>query len=233
MKKQKSTQFLLRKDLYRIWFEFYKLACQSTNPEVRAAVKVSKRYYAAWGDVSNLTYDEWWKTHEHLFSEPTVKILHDPSERQTNASLLIEVPLNESSRVLMQRIKGIVDYELDGLAKVSSRKTKRKIVPTKSYIPTKGEGNYPEPKIDVLREVLTIYKNVYRQSPNLRGRKLLDKTHDYYRGRRLKKDIPHSIRNVKTAGEVTLSLRNLRRWITWAQRIELNTARGEFPGNYI
>jgi len=232
MKKPESSPFLLRKDLYRIWFEFYKLAYKSTNAEVQAAIKDSKRYYAAWGDVSNLTYDAWWKTHEHLFSEPTVKVLSDSSERQTNTSLLIEVPLNESSRVLMQRIKDIVDYELKTFSKVSSRKTKRKIFPTKSYIPSKGEGSYPEPKIKVLREILTIYKNVYRLYPNLRGRKLLDKTHDYYRSRQLKKDIPHSIRNVKTTSEVTLSLRNLRRWITWAQRIELNVARGEFPGEY-
>lgn len=232
MKKPIQSPFLLRKDLYRIWFEFYKLARQSTSTDVRLALKESRVYYAAWGDVLHLTYDNWWRTHQSLFAEPTVKVLSDSAERQTANSLLIEVPLNESSRVLLRRIKQILDYELGVGSKANSSRAKRKIVPTKSFIPTKGEGKYPEPKVDVLREVLTIYKHVYLSSPNLRGRKLLDKTHAYYKSRKVKKDIPYSLRHVDTASEVTLSLRNLRRWITWAQRIELNVARGEFPGKY-
>lgn len=232
MKKPKSNPFPWRKDLYRIWFEFYKLACVSKDPVIKEAIKRSQSFYASWGDVTEQSFDVWWRTHSQLFAEATVKVIDDMSQRQTDWSVVIEVPLNQSSRVLVERVKELIDFELKRQSKRSQRRTKKRVILTKSYTLTKGSENYSEPKVAVLREVLNIYKNVYRVSPSLRGMKLLNEVYNYYISRKRNQAIPASIANHKTKSERTLSLRNLRRWISWAQQIERNVAGGQFPGVY-
>lgn len=232
MRKPKDNPFVWRKDLYRIWFEFYKLAFVSRDPVIRDSVQKSKSFYAPWGDVREQSFDAWWRTHSHLFTEATVKVIDDMSQRQTDWSVVVEIPLNQSSRVLVSRVKEIIDFELKRQSQRLHKTPKKKVVLTKTFMPTRGAENYSEPKVAVLREVLNIYKNVYRPSPNLRGKKLLSEVHSYYNSRKVNKTIPASIANRRTASERTLSLRNLRRWISWARQIESNVARGEFPGIY-
>ena len=41
---------------YRLWFEFLKLALE-IQPD-----KVDKKFYAPWGDISKLTFNEWNQT---------------------------------------------------------------------------------------------------------------------------------------------------------------------------
>jgi hypothetical protein len=232
MSKPRDNPFPWRKDLYRIWFEFYKLACTSRDPVIRNSVQKSKSFYSSWGDVGEQSFDAWWRTHSHLFTEATVKVIDDISQRQTDWSVVVEIPLNQSSRVLVQKVKEIIDYELGRQSKRSQSRSKKKVIVTKNFVPTRGAESYSEPKVAVLREVLNIYKNVYRVSPSLRGKALLLRVHDYYKSRKVNQTIPASIANHKTESERTLSLRNLRRWISWAQKIEANAARGEFPGVY-
>jgi len=223
-----ANALLIKKDFYRIWYEFYQIACASPHYEIKELIKSSASKYALWGkpdDIVGLKFDKWWSIHSHLFTEVTVKKIASESERQTRESLLIEVPLNESTRNLTQKVKSIIDGEL---AKRSSTKRKRKTVLTSEFRLSENA----EPKIRVLREILNIYKNVYLKNPRLRGQQMLEAVHSYYLNRQRKKDIPVAIARKDTPAEIALSLRNLRRYIASAKSITVNVAMGEFPGKY-
>jgi hypothetical protein len=93
-----------------------------------------------------------------------------------------------------------------------------------------------EPKLDVLRERLTVYRDVYLKNPSAHGKKLLDAVEKHYQNRKDKRfaNIPSALilpRNAK-ATKVDRVLRNLRRYIADAKAIVLNVAGGEFPGKY-
>lgn len=49
------------------WFEFLRLAHQSTDPVVIANLKASASHYAPWGDYMNTSFTKWWSTHKELF----------------------------------------------------------------------------------------------------------------------------------------------------------------------
>jgi hypothetical protein len=49
------------------WFEFLRLAHESTDPVVIANLRVSKSIYEPWGDYRNTPFTKWWATHKHLF----------------------------------------------------------------------------------------------------------------------------------------------------------------------
>ena len=94
--------------------------------------------------------------------------------------------------------------------------------------------NNSEPKLLILKDVLNVYRDVYLKNSQLQGMVLLEKVHQYYLNRPRNKRIPNAINyfNLKSTKEKQRVTRNLRRWMQWAKQIELNVARGEFPGKY-
>lgn len=76
------------------------------------------------------------------------------------------------------------------------------------------EGNGD--KLLAVREMLTVYRDVYLKYPNLKGEKLLEQIHKYYEGRKNKRwaKIPTPL--MLTAGrrdpdDLARAMRNLRR----------------------
>ena len=94
-----------------------------------------------------------------------------------------------------------------------------------------SEGS--EPKLDAVREMLSVYRDVYLKNPQLRGEKLLQATHKYYLGRKNKRwaKVPMALM-YDTDGDKMRAMRNLRRYIQKAELVVLNVARGQFPGTY-
>jgi hypothetical protein len=216
----------MKKETIRVWFEFYKLAKQSGDIQIRKALPISDVHYASWGSVKSVKFDEWWKTHAYLFKEPTVRQVQRDSNIDFENNLILEIPLNESIRELSKKIQSI-------LSVVHKRKPNtsksRKIITGKYRVTTNSE-----PKLTILKDVLNVYRDVYLFNSHLSGMKLVLKTHEYYKNRPRNKVIPSALnhydsKNTKEKQRVT---RNLRRWIQWAKQIELNVAKGEFPGKY-
>jgi hypothetical protein len=171
-------------------------------------------------------YDPWWKIHSHLFEEKFVVRELSHGERPTDpTALVIEVPLTESPTILTRRVKAIIQAAADARQK-DKRKTKRE--PTAYYRLSDGS----EPKLDAVREMLSVYRDVYLKNPRLRGEALLDATHRYYLGRKNKKwsKVPIPLL-FDTDGDKVRAMRNLRRYIQKAEKIVLNVARGQFPGD--
>jgi len=212
---------LLRKESYRLWFEFYKLCCLSTEIRVIKNLQLSKDFYSSWGDVRGVKFDDWWNTHQDLFTEPLVKVLYDLNNRQTEDSLIIEVPLNQSTSKIIESLKKLIESE----QKPNYRKKKVRF--TKSYQLTKGS----EPKLETIRNVLNIYRDVYLPNKKPKIPKTLELTIDYY-DKKKRMVLPDSLKLTNHLSNQKNVERNLGRWMKWGETIMLNVSNGEFPGKY-
>lgn len=216
-----------RREAYRLWFEYLKVARASTNKEVRGALVVSAHYYLPWEMDKANKFDPWWKDHAHLFQEKFAvremsagELPHDPD------ALIIEVPLTQSPTILTKKVRVLIQDAFTRKAK-TERKGKKKA--TAYYHLTEGA----EPKLLAVREMLSIYRDVYLKNPRLRGGKLLDAVHSYYRGRKNKRfaKVPMVLEHQGMDDKIR-AMRNLRRYIQKAEKVVLNVARGQFPGDY-
>ena len=216
-----------KRETYRLWFEYLRLARMSSKNEVQAALKRTAAFYAPWGDFSGIKFDDWWKSHSHLFEEKfVVRALEPGAAPAAPQSLVVEIPLTQSSSEIMKAVGHVVRdaFKLRGPA---HRKDTR--LPSAVYHPTIGA----EPKLIAVREMLTVYRDVYLANPGLRGEKLLDAAHRRYLGRRNKRwaKVPMALHLDNDGGKIR-PMRNLRRYIQKAENVMLNVARGEFPGIY-
>ena len=218
----------LKKEFYRIWFEFYKISLQSTNKEVLKNLKQSDEFYSSWGDVERTTFNDWWDSHKHLFEEQSVSILENSSLRKYSDSLILEVPINQSTTVLLKKIRGLIDEQ----QKIRNRQKKKYRVITSQFQMT----DRTEPKLVILKDVLNVYRDVYLKDTSIRGKTLLKKVYGYYGGRKRKdhQRLPKTIddRGSSNENDIKRVTRNLRRWIQWGDTITVNVSRGEFPGKY-
>lgn len=214
----KKSPILLRKENYRLWFEFYKLALESADSRVAAALKRSNDFYMEWGDVRNMKFDAWWVTHQEMFSEAKTKTLTTLDDRQISDSLLIEVPLNQSVSKLLGDIKAIL---IAAQKQLKPNYRKKKTTFTKEYQLTKGA----EPKLETIRSLLNIYRDVYLPNNKPKFTKTLDLVDAYFKSKN--KKIPNSLVFDQNKGGKENARKNLSRWMTWAERIVLNVASGE------
>jgi hypothetical protein len=215
----KSSTLILKKENYRLWFEFYKLCRLSIRTDVKLNLKKSEEFYKSWGDVTNIKFDDWWKTHDYLFQEPIIKVLDDISQRQTSDSLIIEVPLNLSTSNLVDTLKKLIEEN----QKPSSKKKKIKF-----------KGIYQltdnsELRFKTMRNKLNIYRDVYLVNRRPSIPKLLPMVVEYYKSKKRMK-IPTTLD--ETTNDLSNIIKSLGRWMKDSEQIMLNVSNGEFPGKY-
>ena len=94
---------------YRLWFEYLRVARNSSLASVREALRHSEAFYAPWGNVMTVQFDAWWKEQGHLFKEKYAVRRLAPGELPSDPNaLVVEIPLIKSPTVLLQRIAKIV-----------------------------------------------------------------------------------------------------------------------------
>jgi hypothetical protein len=216
-----------RKEAYRLWFEYLRVARRSKDPKVTKALARSARYYSPWGNIENFKFDQWWRQYEHLFEEQfTVRRLSRREKPADPMALIIEVPLTQPKAKLLAQVREIIRE-----AYPTVPQQKRHLRPVSQYRLTAGA----EPRLSALREMLHVHRvyleNKDSSGKDLRGSRLLEKIHAYYLARKRKSKIPAHL-DFSRLGDSIVAQRNIRRYITKAQRIVLNVAKGEFPGQY-
>ena len=227
MEKKAHSNLAARKEAFRLWFEYLKIARQSRDAKIKSALVVSEPYYRPWEMDKADKFDPWWKLHIQLFEEKfAVRELKGGEAPMDPDALLVEIPLTQSPTILTSKVKAIIQAAFDARER-TERKGKKK--PTAYYRLTEGS----EPKFDAVREMLSVYRDVHLKNPKLKGEKLLDATHQYYLGRKNKKwaKVPMALM-YDTDGDKIRAMRNLRRYIQKAEQVVLNVARGQFPGEY-
>jgi hypothetical protein len=169
-----KTRLPYRKEAYRLWFEYLRLARGSKDEKVGKALTRSAKYYEPWGNVEAIKFDQWWKQHEPLFEEQfTVRRLSRGQNPADPTALIIEVPLTQPKVKLFAQVRDIIRnaYPTDTPRKGHFR-------PVSQYRLSAGT----EPRLLALREMLNVYRHVYLKNKNLRGQDLLDKVDAYYMG---------------------------------------------------
>jgi hypothetical protein len=215
-----------QKRAYRLWFEYLRVARLSTKKEIKSAITAYSGAYRDWHMDEATKFDSWWKDHSHLFEERYfVRPLGIGEEPLDSDALILEIPLTQSPTILTRKVRALIQ-EAYSLKAKQNKKSKTKA--TAQYKITDGV----EPKFDAIREMLSIYRDVYLKNPTLKGRKLLDKVHQYYKSRKNQyKKVPSQFQH-QGGDDEQRALRNLNRYIHKAEKIVLNVARGEFPGKY-
>ena len=216
-----------RREAYRLWFEYLRVARNSSLASVQAALRQSALFYAPWGDVTNVTFNTWWKDKGQLFEDRFAVRKLSPGEQPSDPdALIVEIPLSRSPTVLIKNVKALIQEAVAVQARASKKSKK---IPTSAYRLTEGA----EPKLLAVREMLTVYRDVYLKNRNLRGKPLLNRIHAFYRGRKNKRWAKVPIPLLPDPdGDTVRAQRNMRRYIDKAEKVMLNVAKGEFPGEY-
>jgi hypothetical protein len=225
-----KTALAHRREAYRLLFEYLRVAHKDPREEVQEALTRSKVFYEPWGDVRNAKFDDWWKEKGVLFEDKyVVRQLTVGEAPNDPEALIVEIPLRQSPSVLTKRVAELI-REASANRPRSGKKGGKS--PTSDYKLSGGA----EPKMDPLREMLTVYRDVYLRNPRAKGKQLLAALEMHYEGRRQKRfrEVPEPLRLRKKAkaNKVDSVLRNVNRYVNRAKKIVLNVANGEFPGRY-
>src|SRR5664279_4766695 len=144
---------------FAVWFAYLRLARQSTDPKVKAALIASQAFYAPWAMDKADRFDPWWIDHRHLFAEKFVvrELKAGEAPLDPNA-LLIEVPLTQSPTMLTKRVKRIIQVAFEARERT---KRKGKKNPTAYYRLSDGA----EPKFHAVVMMLLVYRHVALKHP--------------------------------------------------------------------
>ena len=211
-----------RKQPTRLWFEFYRLAL--TNPTLQTEIKKSKDFYKAWGDVTTVKFDPWFEEHKDLFVDQlSVEVAELPPSQHNHELLYLTVPKSWSSTKILKEIKS----KLDGKVGLVTYGKKHKTLSKSVFAITAGK----ELKTTNMNFALVVYRDIYLKlgQPPI-NHNFLTKVHEYYKSRPRKKKIPASMGFEGVNVNEESVLRNLRRYIKKAKLLELNAAKGVFPG---
>ena len=235
------------KEAYRLWFEFLKHAYR--HPDIQ----VNKKYYADWGDVVNLRFNEFWiQKSDTLFKRATLELVN--SGKANEESLLVRVPIEFSPTQAANELRKIL------LTHQTSNKNKKQ---------SKGEFKLTddtEIKVAAFRAYLHTYEAYLRVSERgsiakvnrtggkggklkVSGKELLDEVRLFYLGRTEKwkrtkrkvEGLPPSLlsgldknpvtgEKMSYSGDETSALRTVKRYLVNAEKLIANAAKGTFPG---
>jgi hypothetical protein len=209
------------KELFRLWYEFYRLALQSTDTEVKRALRKSKDFYKDWEASTETHFDDWWSKHRHLFEQRDLVRILQAGEKPAEGSLVIEVPLNRPNSELIAEIRELLP------------RTRKKVIGGAKYLPTEIQGV----KRESLRMMLDLEKRIFSKT-TLKGWELYKRVHTFFESERYKRKknrVPQSffIDWTINAGENSENAeRNLRRYRQKVKKLILNVANEKFPGKY-
>jgi hypothetical protein len=220
-----ETPIIAKKELFRLWYEFYLLALNSEELEIVKALKKSAKFYADWGSDKTLKFDKWWIEHRHLFHDTETVRKVDANFTKRGDCLYFEVPKNKSYGDLVEEFKV-------ALLGANPRAKRGRKIPTKHrYAPTEIQGV----KEDSLRMMLDLQKRVFKQD-RLKGAGLTMAVQTFFKqDRYIKKlnEIPSVFAEMVGSLDHSESAeRNIRRYRQKAKKLILNVANGQFPGKY-
>ena len=220
-----------KKQHIRLWFECLQI-CHS-NPKYSEDLQKSKKFYDEWGDVTDIKFDEWWKTHKYLFEEVMVKEVSKVSNSPN--TLTISIPINEKVSTIVKDVKWIVEQKQNERLKElgedqNNRKSKGLGIGKYSFTQKEIKGLFHY----VNMEVYKIYLRLERPPIN---RKFLIEIRKSFDGR-VRSQLKNSMINLpqmrdferfKTNGDFEDVIRSVRRSIKGVEKTLTNVSKGRFP----
>jgi hypothetical protein len=217
---------IAEKELFRLWYEFYKIALTSSDKAVKTALRKSEMFYKPWGKDPSIHFDDWWKTHRALFVDADRVQL---AEAGTKAGgVLVWVPNGKSETLLVEEFQDLLRT-----APERFKVKKRKKLVSHPFAPTEVQGV----KREALRMMLALQQRVFSQQ-KLKGHDLLERVLKFFhdeRYKRRKNKIPAAFfveKSTPKQDHHDEAMRNVRRYRQKAANLVLNVAGGVFPGRY-
>tara|TARA_S200000501_G_C20698218_1_gene688317 strand:+ start:132 stop:803 length:672 start_codon:yes stop_codon:yes gene_type:complete len=210
---------------YRIWYQYLQTALK----DKKFSNKVDKNYYKDWhlNLVKKLTFNQWIKTHEHLFTQSDKSEIKLFEGKRTPNTLLVEIPVSFN----VQRIQREVGKAVKG-----------RVAKTQSNIRFKIQTNRPlqTAPLDYFR-----WAYEYKQSGKLKLEEIWTKVNQKQidRQKKVAKRVERYLKTGKGIRKRALSTGGfakvdknkavlISRNIKKAQNILINVCKGVFPGNY-
>ena len=220
----------------RLWFEFLKRAHDDKN------VHVNKAFYKPWGDYPNQTFNSWWQQHaEALFPRNKVELVQRYLSDAEHVKVTVPMSLTPTQAakqlrdVLIQHYKDIEHVPREQRAYVLTEGVELRIAAMRAYLHTydcyqkllaerAGEGVVSAK--DLLAAVRCFYS---ARTQNWQGKKRKvealpmalagDFTYD------------SATKTVSSPKHDDTAIRNIRRYLSIAQKLVENAGKGDFPGD--
>lgn len=227
----KQPQIKSNKQLYRIWFEFLKMA--HNEPDLKENLKKTERFYLPWGDVYGATFDPWWKDHKHLFGQTYVQAVDRVVEAHN--VVFVAIPLNQPSSRSITAVKEIIE------SRQRERLIELGVDPSKVKTLSAAFGEYSfttgaEMRGRVLYDIQLMYRIWQDMGKPAVNSDFLEQVVDRLRSRPRSKWIPYLLQlspQKDKKGNLRYDegqIRQVRRYLKKGYEICRCVSLGEFPG---
>ena len=220
----------------RLWFEFLKRA------HADKSVRVKTAFYKPWGDYSSQTFNSWWQLHaQALFPLNKVELVQRYLSDAEHVK--VSVPLSLTPTEAANQLRRVLMLHYEAIGHVPRAQP--------AYAMTEGV----EVRISAIRAYLHTYDIHQLLLADRAGegvvpaKELLAAVRCFYSARTLKwqgtkrkvEGLPMALagdfiydsatKTVTTPKHDETAIRNIRRYLSIAQSLVQNAAKGEFPGD--
>jgi hypothetical protein len=217
------------------WFEFLRLAHQSTDPEVIANLKASKDFYEPWGDYRNTTFTKWWVEHKHLFRTVSTMRKMTASDVVDDSAFCVVIPFTYAPTTVAKIVQRMYGDELE---KRTSNKKKVKKVYGGSFGLTTDDFQVSQ-FVYYHRFAKDVYLPLNASGDKVTTKKYVDAAKKSFAKQKLVtswKDKADAKRQVpfKNSSDAYANLsKRARDFARIVQNILRNVSSGQFPGDYL
>ena len=221
-----------KKQQIRLWFECLQICLDDETYKENLAS--SSDFYAEWGNIRGLRFDDWWKEHKYLFEESYVSEVSRVSNNPNTITL--SIPVNEKISTILKDVKRIVEQRqndrLEELG-IDSSLLKSKGI---------GGGKYKFAQKEIKGKFhyinLEVYKIFLKLNKPPINREFLINVRKEFEGRHRSKLSKNIIwipqlsdfeTTYRTNGDVEDIIRTVRRGIKGVEKTLLNVSNGRFP----
>ena len=216
----------------KYWYYFLRLCHQSNDPVVQSNLKKSKSFYESWDNYLTGSYEDWWKSHSHLFRNKSVLSKLTSSEPLESNHLYIKIPLTYSPSSVSKLVRSIYTEEQNKTLKKDGKVKK-------SY-----NGSFQLTTTDLQTSQFDYYlrftRDVYvpLMNQDVTGtKKYRELSEEVFKKQKLKSsrkkdDIKRQVPFTGSSQERENLDRLTRRYKTHSRLLLLNVSKGEFPGVY-
>ena len=201
----------------RLWFEFYKLA--RADESLQQDVSSSKSFYEPWLPVDGVSFDEWWREHQHLFADEVRQIKSVPRD---TAEVCIAIPVDQPVASSLQRVRAIVE---EARAELRDQPAPYQFTGGVSW------------RGDKLYESLMMYQYWLKHDKTAINPQFCESLYRHFITRKRARWAPHMIshpQDVNNRNKPVYSenqVREVRRALKRAEAVCKEVAQGRFPGN--
>ena len=220
-----------KKQHIRLWFECLQI-CHA-DLQYSENLKQSQDFYAEWGDVTNIKFDDWWKDHKYLFEEVMVKEVSKVSNSPNTVTL--SIPLNENVSTILKDVKRIVEQkQSDRLLELgedqSNRKSKSLGIGKYTFTQKEIKGLFHYQNLEMYKIFLRLDRPPINRQFLIEVRKSFDS--------RVRSQLRRSMVNLpqmsdferyKANGDFEDVIRSVRRSIKGVEKTLTNVSKGRFP----